>query len=156
IGIAVGVVALVRSGSDDGLPGSTSHLRFTAHPAVAPFAGATETRLAIGGRCARLVIADDVAERVQGLRQRDTLGPYDGMLFVFEQPTNTPFTMSTVPVPLDIGFYRAGGARVSRQRMTPCSRAEAACPSYTADAPFVYAVETLRGQLPSGALTACA
>jgi uncharacterized membrane protein (UPF0127 family) len=157
IGMGVGLVALTESGSDDDATSDpSSRLRFTTRSASAPFAGATETRLALGGRCLHLVVADDVAERTQGLRERDTLGAYDGMLFVFPRPSTAPFTMSTVPVPLDIGFYRASGAPVSRRRMTPCPRADADCPAYTADAPFVYAVETLRGQLPSGALTTCA
>jgi uncharacterized membrane protein (UPF0127 family) len=157
IGIGVSVFALIDSGADDATTSaSNARLRFTTRPAVAPFPGATETRLALGGRCLRLVIADDEAERVQGLRRRDSLGAYDGMLFVYAQPSNATFTMSTVPVPLDIGFYRASGAPVSRRRMTPCPRVDAECPDYTADAPFVYAVETLRGQLPSGALTMCA
>jgi uncharacterized membrane protein (UPF0127 family) len=156
IGIGVAVVIAINGGSDhSSTPGSTARLRFTTRPAVAPFAGATETRLALGGRCLRLVVADDEAERVQGLRQRDNLGPYDGMLFVFPQPTQVAFTMSTVPVPLDIGFYRANGEPVSRLLMTPCPRADAQCPAYRAEGPFVYAVETLRGGLPSGALTAC-
>jgi len=156
IGIGISVVALINSGSDqETTPASTARLHFTTRFASAPFAGATETRLAIDGRCKRLVVADDEAERVQGLRERDTLGAYDGMLFVFPQPTEVPFTMSTVPVPLDIGFYRANGAPVSRRRMTPCARADAQCPAYRAEGPFVYAVETLRGGLPSGALTPC-
>jgi uncharacterized membrane protein (UPF0127 family) len=157
IGIGVAVVAAMDNGSDDDATSdSSARLRFPTRVAGAPFAGATETRLALGGRCLRLVVADDQAERTQGLRQRDSLGAYDGMLFVFEQPVSAPFTMSNVPVPLDIGFYRASGAPVSRRRMTPCPRADAECPSYTADAPFVYAVETLRGELPSDALTTCA
>ena len=157
IGIGIGVVALINSGSDDAsTSSSTARLRLTTRPARAPFTGATETRLAVGGHCKRLVVADDEAERVQGLRQRDTLGAYDGMLFVFPQPTEVAFTMSTVPVPLDIGFYGANGAPVSRRRMTPCARADAQCPAYRADGPFVFAVETLRGGLPTGALSACA
>jgi uncharacterized membrane protein (UPF0127 family) len=157
IGIGVAVFAVIDNGPDDATTSaSTERLRFTTRLASVPFAGATETRLALGGRCLRLVIADDEAERAQGLRQRDSLGEYDGMLFVYARPSNARFTMSTVPVPLDIGFYRASGAPVSRRRMTPCPRADAECPAYSADAPFLYAVETLRGQLPSGALTTCA
>ena len=40
--------------------------------------------------------------------------------------------------------------------MKPCpGKAGAECPSYRADGPFVYAVETLKGQLPAGPITAC-
>ena len=121
----------------------------------APFEGLTEAQLGVGGRCLRVVVADDEAERVQGLRRRRDIGPYDGMLFVFDEPVDTPFTMSTVPVPLEIGFYAADGSPVSRRHMKPCPHAEADCPDYHSSGPFSYALETLRGKLPSGALSGC-
>jgi uncharacterized membrane protein (UPF0127 family) len=149
--VVVGVVFLVR---DDG-DGTTPRLALTTTPASAPFVGLTETQLAVGGRCLRVVVADKETERVQGLRQRHDLGPYDGMLFVFDGPTQATFTMSTVPVALDIGFYAADGAPISRRHMKPCPQAEAECPAYEAGAPFVHALETLGGKLPSGALSGC-
>jgi hypothetical protein len=161
IGIVVGVVVLVAHRDDDGAPtnrraaASIGAVVRAATPASAPFPGLTEADLAVGGRCLRLVVADDLTERVQGLRQRDDLGPYDGMLFVYDEPTTTTFTMSTVPVPLEIGFYAADGAPVSRRHMTPCPRAEADCPSYSAGSSFRYALETLSGGLPAGELSSC-
>ena len=71
----------------------------------------------------------------QGLRGRSDLGPYDGMLFVFDGPTDAAFTMSGVPVPLDIGFYDADGAPGLGQRMEPCPerrRRSARCTAPTA------------------------
>ena len=124
-------------------------------PAAAPFVGLTEAQLGVGGRCLRVVVADDETERVQGLRQRRDIGPYDGMLFVFDEPVDTTFTMSTVPVPLEIGFYAADGSPVSRRHMKPCPHAEADCPDYHSGGPFNYALETLGGKLPSGALSGC-
>lgn len=150
IGIVVGVVLLAR---DHGSVSSPFVLR--AKPASAPFVGLTETQVAVGGRCLRVVVADDDAERVQGLRRRRNLGAYDGMLFVFDSPTESPFTMSTVLVPLEIGFYSADGSPVSRRHMKPCPGADAECPDYEAGAPFTDALETLSGELPSGALSAC-
>jgi len=154
IGIVVAIVLVVRGGGS----GSTARppaLALHARPSVAPFAGLTEARIGVGGRCLRVVIADDEAERVEGLRGRRDLGPYDGMLFVYRAPTEVSFTMSTVPVPLDIGFYSAGGDPVARLHMRPCPRAEAECPTYSAGAPFTYALETLRGGLPKGGLSGC-
>ena len=63
--------------------------------------------------------------------------------------------MSTVPVPLEIGFYAADGTPVSRRHMKPCPHAEADCPDYHSGGPFTYALETLTGKLPSGALSGC-
>src|SRR5436190_2422448 len=50
--------------------------------ARAPFRGLTATRLGVGGRCLRVVIADAEVERENGLMGRVSLGEYEGMLFV--------------------------------------------------------------------------
>ena len=164
IGIVVGVVWLVRddgNGNGDSTrasaPVTSSSVPFLLRTSAASalFASLTEAHVAVGGRCLRVVVADDEPERVQGLRQRRDLGPYDGMLFVFDAPTQTTFTMSTVPVALEIGFYDADGAPVSQRHMQPCPHAEADCPSYSAGAAFTLALETLGGKLPSGALSGC-
>jgi uncharacterized membrane protein (UPF0127 family) len=123
--------------------------------ATAPFTGLTVTRLALDGDCKHLVVADDLAERVAGLRGRTETTPYDGMLFVFDGPTTASFTMAGVTEPLDIAFYDGAGKPVSRSHMTPCDNTEARCPVYEADAPFVYALETAPGGLAGGALSNC-
>jgi uncharacterized membrane protein (UPF0127 family) len=159
--VAAGVVVLaVRAMSDDGAdavkPSGTiaASLR-AATPAEVPFEGLTETNISVGGKCLRTVIADSQSERVEGLRQRSDIGPYDAMLFVFPAPVDVGFTMSTVPVPLEIGFYSADGTRTSARHMRPCPKAEAQCPVYRADQPFEFAVETLSGKLPHGNLGGC-
>lgn len=139
-----------------GLP--VTEVLFRASPGVAPFEGLTEVEAAIGyDQCLRLVVADAIDERAAGLRGNAAdLGPYDGMLFVFEGPTDAAFTMSGVDSPLDIAFFTADGALDSTRAMKPCpEKAELACPAYRADGPFVFAVETKPGALPSGPLTAC-
>lgn len=125
-----------------------------AKPAKAPFRGLTTARLSVGGRDLALVIADDTDERTQGLRRRANARPYDGMLFAFDGATTTAFTMSTVPVALDIGFYDRRGRLVDRLRMEPCAGAESECPIYRASGPFRYALETVAGDLPRGRLAA--
>jgi uncharacterized membrane protein (UPF0127 family) len=158
--VTVGVVKLAGddSGADSGRGSSRSLTAAlaTAAPADAPFPDLTAARIAVGGRCIRVVIADTLAERVEGLRQRRDVGEYDGMLFVFDGATDTAFTMSTVPVPLDIGFYGATGKLVSDEHMLPCPKAEDQCPVYRADGPFVYALEAVKGKLPAGSLSGCA
>ena len=129
-----------------------------ATPAVAPFEGLTEVHAAIGyDHCLRLAVADVTDERAAGLRGHAAdLGPYDGMLFVFDGPIESAFTMSGVDSPLAIAFFGADGARNSSRAMKPCpEKAELACPAYRAEGPFSYAVETKPGDLPSGPLTAC-
>jgi uncharacterized membrane protein (UPF0127 family) len=129
-----------------------------SQPAVAPFEGLSEVHAAIGyDHCLRLVVADSQEERVAGLRDHTAdLGPYDGMLFVFQGPSESAFTMSGVTDPLDIAFFEQDGARNSSRAMKPCpEKAESQCPAYRADGPYVFAVETKAGELPSGPITAC-
>jgi uncharacterized membrane protein (UPF0127 family) len=127
-------------------------------PAQAPFVGLSEVKAAIGyDHCLRLVVADTTDERVAGLRGHAAdLGPYDGMLFVFQGPTEAAFTMSDVNDPLDIAFFDQDGSRNSTRVMKPCpEKAESECPVYRADGQYVFAVETKPGHLPSGPITAC-
>jgi uncharacterized membrane protein (UPF0127 family) len=127
----------------------------TASPAGGEFPGLTEAEFALGDDCVRLVVADDEAERGQGLRSRETLGPYDGMLFVNQSDTTTAYTMSGVTVPLDIGWYDHGGKPVDRTEMEPCPEGGPDCPLYSPDGRYRFAVETLRGELPTGSLGGC-
>jgi uncharacterized protein len=161
--LVVGVVKLTddgggnaggNGGGDDGggAAGSVAAAVRAAAPATAPFPGLTATRVTVGGKVLDVAVADSEPERVQGLRGRRDLGGYGGMLFVFPSPSTSGFTMSTVPVPLDIGFYDASGAVVDRLRMRPCPGTDASCPVYRARVPFTYALETLAGGLPRGAL----
>ena len=118
--------------------------------------GLTEVRLGIGGDCRHVVVADNTDERATGLMRRNDLGSYDGMLFVFDRPTISSFTMSDVPVPLDIAWYDAAGRPVDRLLMQPCPDGTVSdCPAYSSQGTYSYAVETLGGELPGGALSAC-
>jgi uncharacterized membrane protein (UPF0127 family) len=126
-----------------------------ATPAEEPFAGLTELSLLVGDDCLRLVVADGVDERVQGLRGRSDLGPYDGMLFVFEEPAASSFTMRGVPVPLDVAWYDASGGPVDRTEMEPCAADDPSCPPYSSRSPYRFAIETLGGDLPAGAMAGC-
>ena len=119
-----------------------------------PFRGLTETRVTVGGRALLVAVADNDSERGQGLRRRRDLGRYAGMLFAYGQPTTVGFTMSTVPVGLDIAFYDRHGDVVDRLHMKPCAGTDAECPVYRAAAPFQFALETLTGRLPRGRLAA--
>ena len=155
--IAGGLVFLLRRDDDTASPGgSLGSVLGDSRAAAAPFTGLTEVRLGVDGDCRRVVVADDVDERATGLMRRRDLGPYGGMLFVFDGPTSSPFTMSDVPVPLDIGWYDAAGRPLDHTLMQPCPRrAPAECPVYQSTGPYRYALETLGGDLPSGAIGAC-
>jgi uncharacterized membrane protein (UPF0127 family) len=157
--VVVLAVVLLDADDDSGSDAVASPLSVAIArqvPATAPFEGLGELHVGIGGRCLRLAVADSLAERVAGLRDHTRLGPYDGMLFVFPGPTEAAFTMSGVTVPLEIGFYAPDGGRKNALLMRPCpDKAESECPAYRGDGQYLYAVETLKGGLPAGPVTAC-
>jgi uncharacterized membrane protein (UPF0127 family) len=153
-GMALILVAASSSDDEPARPsGALSAALADAQPASKPFKGLTAARIRVGDRTLHVVVTDQYDERIQGLRRRADIGPYDGMVFVLDAPTSTSFTMSTVKTPLAIGFYDRRGRVVDRLRMEPCPLAsEARCARYQPAGEFLYALETLPGDLPHGRL----
>ena len=54
-------------------------------------------------------VADDPAERSQGLMNVEELGTLEGMLFVYEQPQPVSFWMHNTLIPLDMIFAGPDG-----------------------------------------------
>jgi uncharacterized membrane protein (UPF0127 family) len=88
-------------------------------------------------------VADTPAERETGLMGRESLSPYDGMAFVWDEPVVGTFWMKDTLIPLSIAFWDADGRIISILDMDPCT--EDPCPSYGPEHPFVGAVEVARG-----------
>jgi uncharacterized protein len=88
-------------------------------------------------------VADTPEERQTGLMGRESLSPYDGMAFVWEEPVAGTFWMKDTVIPLSIAFWDDDGRIVSILDMDPCT--EDPCPTYGPDEPFVGAVEVDRG-----------
>jgi uncharacterized membrane protein (UPF0127 family) len=153
-GMALVLIAASSGADEPARPsGAVAAALADAKPASKPFKGLTATRIRVGNRTLRVVVADQDNERIQGLRERADIGPYKGMLFVFDAPTSTSFTMSTVKAPLAVGFYDRRGRVVDRLRMEPCPlTSEARCARYQPSGEFTYALETLVGDLPHGRL----
>lgn len=84
-------------------------------------------------------VADTPEERQTGLMGRESLSPYDGMAFVWEEPVVGTFWMKDTVIPLSIAFWDDDGRIVSILDMDPCT--EDPCPTYGPDEPFVGAVE---------------
>jgi uncharacterized membrane protein (UPF0127 family) len=152
IGIVVLVVQLASRGDDD------SHLPvdFERRAAVAPFAGYRETSVDVDGRCRRVAVADTSALRSDGLRDHVELGPYAGMVFVFDGDTSASFTMAGVTDPLEIAWYASDGTRVDGAHMAPCpDRGQAECPIYSSRSRYRFAFERPGGSAPPSELTPC-
>jgi uncharacterized membrane protein (UPF0127 family) len=67
-------------------------------------------------------VADDPAERAEGLMYRETMADNAGMLFLYPAPQQVQFWMKNTPMSLDIVFVRSDGtiARIA-ERTTPFS-----------------------------------
>jgi uncharacterized membrane protein (UPF0127 family) len=100
-----------------------------------------------------VAVADTPDERFQGLRRVADLGALDGMIFVYDSERESSFTMRTVPIPLDIGFFDVDGVLFDIVSMEPCGDRDD-CPSYQATGPFQFAIERAAGgweRVPLGA-----
>ena len=121
-----------------------------------PFAGFTETHVSLDDRCLRVIVADEGGERSQGLRGVQDLAGFDGMLFVNPADVQSRFTMSTVIIPLDVGWYDADGVPVGSAQMVPCpTGTDAECPTYGPAERYRYALETAGGGLGAGPIGGC-
>jgi len=88
-------------------------------------------------------VADSPTERQTGLMGRESLEPYDGMAFVWDEPVEGTFWMKDTLIPLSIAFWDDRGRIISILDMDPCTADP--CPAYGPDEPFVGAVEVGRG-----------
>jgi uncharacterized protein len=108
-------------------------------------AGRPLTIAEVGDLQLRVAVADTPGSRSRGLMGIDDFGGLEGMVFVFDAPTETGFYMKDVPVPLDIAFVGADGSVLAVLTMPLC--AADPCLTYRSPAPFLWAVETPAGRL---------
>jgi uncharacterized membrane protein (UPF0127 family) len=87
--------------------------------------------------------ADTPAERAHGLMGRTSLGTDEGMVFVFDGPTDGSFWMKDTLIPLSIAFWDEDGRIVGIRDMEPCTADP--CPTYGSPEPYVGALEVDQG-----------
>jgi uncharacterized protein len=91
-------------------------------------------------------IADDDAERSQGLMFRDEMADDRGMLFIHEREERLAYWMKNTHIPLDILYFDTQRKLVSQQRDVPPCSAGDRCPPYPSRAPARYVLELNAGQ----------
>ena len=90
----------------------------------------------------RVEIADDLWERVIGLRGRKNLAENRGMLFVFTEEDRPTFVMEDTLIPLSIAFIDSEGQIVDIQDMKALDDDP---PHYVSAEPAQYALEVNQG-----------
>jgi uncharacterized protein len=93
-------------------------------------------------------IAETDRQREVGLRDRPSLDPEAGMLFLLEAPRSGDegFWMWRTRIPLDIAFLDGTGEIVAILGMEPCTGADPEdCPEHAPGVDYVAALEVNRG-----------
>ncbi len=136
VAVMVGAIACSGGDSSPATPGASPGSA-TPTPAgsisIVFRNGDSETRLTVE-------VADDAAERAQGLMGRESLGEDAGMLFVWPEETSASFWMRDTAIPLSIAFIKADRTIVHVEDMAPLSD-----DFHTSPEPFRYAVEANQG-----------
>jgi uncharacterized protein len=97
-------------------------------------------QLRAGMHLIRAELAADTATRMQGLMQRESLGPNAGMLFVFDEAAIHCMWMKNTLIPLSVAFIDAGGTILNIADMQPHSEQ-----SHCASAHALFALEMTKG-----------
>ena len=109
-------------------------------------ANAGGTWAELGAQRYAIEIADDDAERAQGLMFRDSMPADRGMLFVHDDEAPLAYWMKNTRIPLDILYFDRQRKLVSQRRdVPPCSLGDR-CPSYASAASARYVLELNAGE----------
>lgn len=113
---------------------------------LVPIDGFGQTTLTIdGGGEWPVMLADTPELRARGLMGVTDLGPWAGMVFLYEQPTDDGFWMKHTLMPLSIFWADDEGVIVGSAEMVPCPLEDDACPSWRPGATYTVALEIPAG-----------
>ena len=99
------------------------------------------TSLSIGKYQLNVELAADEGAREKGLMNRKTLGPNEGMLFIFPTPQRVAFWMKDTSLPLSIAYVNSSGRILEVHDLEPFNEHSILSSSST----IVYVIETPRG-----------
>ena len=108
-------------------------------------------RLNAGIHVIRAEVANTFETRARGLMYRESLGPNQGMLFVFAWPERHCMWMKNTPLPLSVAFIDERGEVVSISEMVPHSE-----DSHCAARPARFALEMSKGWFAGKGIRAAA
>lgn len=96
-----------------------------------------------------VLLAESRPQRARGLMgvTDETLGGYDGMLFVYLEDVEGGFWMRDTLLPLSLAYLDVDGAVVDTVDMEPCPPAAETCPTYPPSGPYRLALEVPQGGL---------
>jgi uncharacterized membrane protein (UPF0127 family) len=114
-------------------------------PAAAPAVPEWAVAVLPGGAEFMLEVARDDASRARGYMFRETVGPREGMLFVFDETGRHSFWMKNCKVPLDILWLDAEHRVVHIADSLPPCPAEGECPDVVPPVPARYVLEFAAG-----------
>ena len=111
-----------------------------------PLAGFSAGTLVVDGELEWPVMIADTADlRAQGLMSVTDLGPWVGMVFVFDKPTDSGFWMKDTLIPLTVFWFNDGEPIVASAEMIPCPTGESNCPHWRPGAVYMQALEVPAG-----------
>ncbi len=99
----------------------------------------------LAGKKIKVEIAQTMEQHERGLMFRKSLGPDEGMLFVFDYEQPLSFWMKNTLINLSIGYFDKVKRLVDIQEMKATSVMEQNPPSYPSKAPAMYALEMSQG-----------
>ena len=111
-----------------------------AQTASSPAPTLPRIELQAGVHLIRAEVAADSASRARGLMFRDSLGPNQGMIFVFEESARQCFWMRNTRIPLSAAFIDESGRIVNIADMQPLDER-----SHCSVRPVRYALEVNQG-----------
>ncbi len=88
----------------------------------------------------RAEVANNFETRARGLMYRESLGPNQGMLFIFPEEDRHCMWMKNTLIPLSVAFIDAKGQVINVAEMQPHSEQ-----SHCAARPAIYALEMTKG-----------